>query len=170
MRTLNSRLAKLEIAAVEHADLYEDVRPSLAKLRASGVQIYLVSSLSRHALARFVARFDLVELVSGSIARDDAQGVAAKPLRHALAQAKLEAVQCIYLADAAFSLDIAKEVGVNGLLMINDYEGRALAECNPMGGVVSLTELSDALQLIEQRAGLRSTQRMPQRPYELFET
>src|SRR5712671_6672077 len=133
------QLEQLEIAAVEEAELYEDVRPSLEKLRASGVQIYLVSSLSRHALACFIARFDLAELLSGSIARDDAQGVAAKPLRYALEQAGLEAGRCIYLADTAFSLDIAKQVGVNALLMINDYdEGRALAECNPMGGIVSL--------------------------------
>ena len=91
-------------------------------------------------------------------------------MQYALAQAGLEAGRCIYLADTAYSLDIAKQVGVNALLMINDYdEGRALAACNPMGGVVSLAELSDALQLIEQRAGLRSAQRIPGRPYELFE-
>ena len=164
------QLEAFEIAAVEQSDVYEDVRPSLEKLRTSGVQIHLATSLSRQALARFVARFDLAELLSGQVARDDAQGVGTGPLRHALEQAGLEPRHCIYLADTGFSLDIAKRVGVNGLLMINDYdEGRALAECNPMGGVVSLTELSDALQLIEQRAGLRSTQRMPGRPYELFE-
>ena len=54
--------------------------------------------------------------------------------------------------------------------MINDYdEGRALAERSPAGGIVSLAELADALQLIEQRSGLRSSARMPHKPFELFE-
>ena len=65
---------------------------------------------------------------------------------------------------------MTKPLGVNALLMINDYdEGRALAERSPAGGVVSLAELSDALQLIEQRSGLRSAARMPLKPFELFE-
>jgi beta-phosphoglucomutase-like phosphatase (HAD superfamily) len=166
----DARLEALELAAVEQCDLYEDVRPSLEKLRASEVGLYLVSSLSRRALARFVVRFDLAGLLSGSVSRDDAQGVAAAPLHRAFDQANLAPGRCIYLADTAFSLDVAKQSGVNGLLMINDYdEGRALAECNPMGGVVSLAELSDALQLIEQRAGLRGAGRLPHRPHELFE-
>jgi phosphoglycolate phosphatase-like HAD superfamily hydrolase len=164
------RLESLETAAVELADLYEDVLPSLEKLRKGGVEIYLVSSLSRAALTHFIGRHGLASMISGSVSRDDAQSVGIRPLQHALAQAKLDASRSIYLADTAYSLDIAKQSGVNALLMINDYdEGRALAECNPIGGVVSLAELSDMLELIEQRAGLRGTQRMPQRPYELFE-
>jgi hypothetical protein len=54
--------------------------------------------------------------------------------------------------------------------MINDYdEGRALAERNPAGAIVSLAELGDALRLIEQRSGMRSSSRPPLAPYELFE-
>ena len=67
-------------------------------------------------------------------------------------------------------VDMAKQLGLHALLMINDYdEGRVLAERSPAGGVVSLAELADALLLIEQRSGLRSTARMPLKPFELFE-
>jgi hypothetical protein len=56
------------------------------------------------------------------------------------------------------------------MLMINDYdEGRALAERNPAGGIVSLAELPAALRLIEQRSGLRATARVPHAPFELFD-
>jgi hypothetical protein len=56
------------------------------------------------------------------------------------------------------------------MLMINDYdEGRALAERNPAGGIVSLAELPDALRLIEQRSGLRAPSRAPRAPFELFD-
>src|SRR4051812_4413992 len=52
-----ARLEALELAAVERAELYEDVGPALEKLRATGVSAHLVASLSRPALARFVERF-----------------------------------------------------------------------------------------------------------------
>ena len=49
------RLEEIELAAVAQAELYEDVIPSLEKLRSVEVRAYLVSSLSQRALARFVA-------------------------------------------------------------------------------------------------------------------
>lgn len=167
---VRARLEELELAAVERADGYEDVAPALEKLRSAGVRAYLVSSLSRRAVARFVERFALADLFAGSVARDEAQGVLAEPLRKAIEQASLEPRQVIYLVDTAEALDMTKPLAVNALLMINDYdEGRALAERRPAGGVVSLAELADALLLIEQRAGLQSSARMPHTPFELFE-
>jgi len=165
-----ARLEELELAAVENAELYEDVGPSLEKLRSSGVSAYLVSSLSRRAVARFIERFSLAALFAGTVAREEAQGVMARPLRHAIDQAALDPRRFIYLVDTAAALDMAKQLGLHALLMINDYdEGRALAERSPAGGVVSLAELADALLLIEQRSGLRSAARMPLKPFELFE-
>jgi energy-converting hydrogenase Eha subunit G len=71
---------------------------------------------------------------------------------------------------SAEALAMTKEVGVNALLMINDYdEGHALAERSPAGVVVSLAEFANALVMIERRAGLRSAVRMPLKPFELFE-
>jgi phosphoglycolate phosphatase-like HAD superfamily hydrolase len=164
------RLEDLELAAVTQADLYEDVVPSLEKLRSVGVRGYLVSSLSRSALDRFIERFSLISLFAGSISRDDAGGGMGRPLQHAIAQASLDPKQVVYLVDTADALQMAKQLGVNALLMINDYDaGRALAERNPAGGVVSLAELAGALQLIEQRAGLRNSARIPEKPFELFE-
>ena len=65
---------------------------------------------------------------------------------------------------------MSEQLGLNALLMINDYdEGRALAELGPAGGIVSLAELPDALRVIEQRAGLRAPSRPPRAPFELFD-
>lgn len=165
-----ARLEELELAAVERAELYEDVAPALEKLRATGVSAYLVSSLSRRAVARFIERFSLAGLFAGSVAREEARGVMARPLRHAIAQAALDPQRILYLVDTAEALEMTKQLGLNALLMINDYdEGRALAERGPAGGIVSLAELADALLLIGQRAGLRSSTRMPLKPFELFE-
>jgi beta-phosphoglucomutase-like phosphatase (HAD superfamily) len=165
-----ARLQALELQAVEHADLYEDVRFALEELKSLGVAAFLVSSLSRAALARFIERHALADLIAGSIARDDAAGVMAAPLRHAIDQAGLEPAHVMALADTAPALDMIKRLGLNAMLMINDYdEGRALAERNPAGAIVSLAELGDALRLIEQRSGMRAPSRPPLAPYELFE-
>ncbi len=164
------RLEELELAAVERADLYEDVAPSLEKLRSAGVSTYLVSSLSHKAIARFIERFSLADLFGASVAREEAQGVMGRPLRHAIDRASLDPKRVIYLVDTAEALEMTKRLGLNALLMINDYdEGRALAERSPAGGIVSLAELADALRLIEERAGLRNSARMPLKPFELFE-
>jgi FMN phosphatase YigB (HAD superfamily) len=165
-----ARLEELELRAVQHADLYEDVRPSLEELRALGVAAFLVSSLSRPAIARFLDRYALADLFAGSVTRDEAGGVMARPLRSAIDHAGLDPARVMVLVETAEALELTKQLGLNAVLMINDYdEGRTLAERSPAGGIVSLAELADALRLIEQRSGLRTPSRLPRAPFELFD-
>jgi beta-phosphoglucomutase-like phosphatase (HAD superfamily) len=164
------RLVELEMRAIVQAELYEDVRQALEELKALGVAAYLASSLSRTAVAHFLERHALADLFAGRITRTEASGVMDKPLRRAIDQAGLEPARVMALADTAPALDMIKRLGLNAMLMINDYdEGRALAERNPAGAIVSLAELGDALRLIEQRSGMRAPSRPPLAPYELFE-
>ena len=164
------RLQAFELRAVEQAELYEDVRPALEGLRALGVAAQIASSLSRSAVTRFVERHGLTDLFAGIVSRDEAGGVAAAVLRQAIGSAGLAPSQVMMLADTAEGLELAKRLGLNAMLMINDYdEGRALAERGPAGGIVSLTELADALRLIEQRSGIRAPSRAPRAPFELFD-
>ncbi len=165
-----TRLQQLELQAVEHADLYEDVRWSLEELKSLGVATVLASSLSRPAVARFIERHALAELLAGVQTRDEAGGVMAKVVRSVIDQAQLDPARVMVLADTAEGLDMTKRLGLNAMLMINEYdEGRALAERNPAGGIVSLAELPDALRLIEQRSGIRAPSRPPLAPFELFD-
>jgi len=165
-----ARLEALELQAVEHAELYEDVRAALDELKSLGVAAFLVSSLSRAAIARFIERHALADLLAGSFTRDEAGGVLAQPLRCAIAQAGFDPAHVMALADTAQALDLVKRLKLNAMLMINDYdEGRALAERNPAGAIVSLAELADALRLIEQRSGMRAPSRPPLAPFELFD-
>ena len=164
------RLQELELRAVEHADLYEDVRASLEELKALGIATILATSLSRAAVMRFIERHALADMVAGLVTRDEAGGVMAKVLQSVLEQTSLDPGHVMALADTAEGLAAAKQLGLNAMLMINDYdEGRALAERNPAGGIVSLAELADALRLIEQRSGLRASARAPRAPFELFD-
>jgi phosphoglycolate phosphatase-like HAD superfamily hydrolase len=165
-----TRLVEAEMAAIARAELYEDVAASLQQLRSMDVSAYLVSSLSRQAVDRFIARFALADIFAGSVTRDEAQGVMSLPLRRAIEMTAHDPRRIIVLVDTAAALEISQQQGLNALLMINDYdEGRALAERHPAGGIVSLAELPDALALIEQRAGLRSAPQMPAKPFEMFE-
>jgi beta-phosphoglucomutase-like phosphatase (HAD superfamily) len=165
-----SRLGAFELQAVKHADLYEDVRPSLQELKSLGVALVLVSSLSRPALAGFIERHALADLLAGAVSRDEAGGVMAQPLRFTMDQVGLDPARAMALVDTAQGLELIKQLGLNAMLMINDYdEGRALAERNPAGGIVSLAELPDALRLIEQRSGIRAPSRAPVAPFELFD-
>jgi FMN phosphatase YigB (HAD superfamily) len=164
------RLEAFDLRAVQHADLYEDVRPSLEALKSLGVATILVSSLSRGAVARFIEMHALADLFAGCVSRDEAGGIMARPLRFALAAAGIDPAHVMALADTAQALDLTKQLGLNAMLMINDYdEGRTLAQRNPAGGIVSLAELADALRLIEQRSGLRTPSRPPRAPFELFD-
>src|ERR1700733_13463461 len=47
-------LESLEIEAVERASLYEDVIPALAELKAMDIKLFIASSLSSSAIARFL--------------------------------------------------------------------------------------------------------------------
>jgi phosphoglycolate phosphatase-like HAD superfamily hydrolase len=164
------RLLELELRAVVQTELYEDVRPSLEELKTLGVAAHLASSLSRTAVAHFLERHSLADLFVGRITRTEASGVMAKPLRLAIDQAGLDPAHVMALADTARALEMTKRLGLNAMLMINDYdEGRALAERNPAGGIISLAELPDALRLIEQRSGISAPSRPPLAPFELFD-
>ena len=44
----------LEVEAVDGAAIYDDVLPALAELKAMGVQLFIASSLSHAAVARFL--------------------------------------------------------------------------------------------------------------------
>jgi phosphoglycolate phosphatase-like HAD superfamily hydrolase len=165
-----ARLQQLELQAVEHAELYEDVRWSLEELKSLGTAAVLVSSLSQPAVARFIERHGLADLFAGAVAREEAGGVKAKSVRFVIDQAHLDPARLLVLADTAEGLDMVKRLGLNAMLLINEYdEGRALAERNPAGGIVSLAELPDALRLIEQRSGIRAPSRSPLTPFELFD-
>jgi phosphoglycolate phosphatase-like HAD superfamily hydrolase len=101
----------------------------------------------------FLEKFSLGKYFDGVWNRTNAGGVLTQPLNRALASAGLDPEQVMSLADTEEGLNLAKEVGVNSILMINDYDdGRRLAMHPPTGGIVSLAELPDAIRLIAENA------------------
>jgi phosphoglycolate phosphatase-like HAD superfamily hydrolase len=142
-----------EIQAVDSADVYEDVSPALAELTTIGVKLFIASSLSGAAIARFLERNVVNEFFSGVWSRDHAGGVKAAPLRAAIDCTSFKPEQVMFLADTLEGLKVAKSVGVNSILMMNDPdEAKRLALHNPSGGIVSLHELPDFIRLLAANA------------------
>jgi beta-phosphoglucomutase-like phosphatase (HAD superfamily) len=141
-------IEELELVAVEHASLYEDVIPALAELKAMGIRLFIASSLSGRAISQFLQKcpheFDAVWT------RDNSQGIKAEPLRKAIQGAALKPEQTMFLTDTAEGLKAAESVGVNPILMMNDPdEARRLAMHKPAGGIVSLHELPDFIRIVQ---------------------
>lgn len=142
----------LELQAVDGVHLYEDVPPALAELKAMGITLLIASSLCTTAVNRFLERFSL-DYFAGIWTRDNAGGVKGAPLRKAIEFSAFQPGHVMALVDTKASLDAAKEVGVNAILMINDYdEGRRLVTHAPTGGIVSLHELPDAIRFVAEGA------------------
>lgn len=140
----------LEVEGVEEATVYEDVIPALAELKSIGVQLFVTSSLSSAAIARFLDRGHLREYFTAVWNRDNARGIKAAPLQCALRGACLEPSQAIFLTDTAEGLRVAASAGVNSILMMNDPdESMRLAMHNPSGGIVSLHELPDFIRFVQ---------------------
>jgi beta-phosphoglucomutase-like phosphatase (HAD superfamily) len=150
----NAALAEqLELLAIERAQLYEDVVPAFAALRAMHVTLLVASSLSAAAVNRFLEKFSLAPYFSGVWTRDNAGGVKAAPLRKAIESAAVTPDEMICLVDTADGIELANRVGVNSMLMFNDYdEGKRLAMLGPSGGIVSLHELPDAIRFVAEGA------------------
>ena len=145
----------LETQAVDDAQLYEDVVPALSTLKTMGVKLVVASSLSNSAVAHFLEKSSIKELFSSVWTRENAGGVKALPLARAIESGPFKADQVMCLVDTIDGLIVAKEVGANSILMINDYdEGRRLAMEAPTGGIISLHELPDAIRLIAENAKL----------------
>ncbi|HEY7334177.1 MAG TPA: HAD hydrolase-like protein [Bryobacteraceae bacterium] len=137
----------LELQAVAEASLYEDVPPALIELKAMGVRPIVASSLSKVAISRFLEMNQLGGLFDRIFGRDDAGGIKTAPLQSALRNMRPD--RAIYLTDAAEGLKVAKAVGVNAVLMMNDPdEARRLALRDPAGGIVSLHELPDFIRVV----------------------
>jgi phosphoglycolate phosphatase-like HAD superfamily hydrolase len=150
----NAAIAEeLELQAVDRVHLYEDVAPALAELKAMDITLVIASSLSTPAVSRFLEKFSLTPFFSGVWTRDNAGGVKAAPLRKALESAGVQPEHVICLVDTADGIELATRVGVNSMLMFNDYdEGKRLAMLGPSGGIVSLHELPDAIRLVAEGA------------------
>ena len=144
----------LEIEVVDAATVYDDVLPALSQLQTMGVQRFIASSLSHAAIARFLERCP--HSFDGVRTRDNSGGIKAAPLVRALEAASVRPQHAMYLTDTVEGLKVARTVGVNPILMMNDPdESRRLALQNPAGGVVSLHELPDFVRLV-QAQGLRA--------------
>jgi phosphoglycolate phosphatase-like HAD superfamily hydrolase len=140
---------KLEVEAVNSSSIYEDVAPALAGLKSMGIRLFVASSLSRGAVARFIDRNSLGEFLSGVHTRDEARGVKAAPLLKALGCASLSREKTMFLTDTLEGIKVARGIGVHPILMMNDPdEALRLAMHNPSGGVVSMHEMPDFLRLI----------------------
>jgi len=139
----------LEVEAVHASSLYEDVVPALAELKSMGIRVFVVSSLSRRAVLKFIERNSLDEFLSGVCTRDDADGVKSAPLVTALGRASLARESAMFLTDTLDGVKTARSAGVHPILMMNDPdEAQRLAMHNPAGGVISLHEMPDFLRVI----------------------
>jgi len=137
----------LEIEAADGASVYEDVLPALVELRTMGVRCIITTSLSNAAAVRFLEKcpheFDAVWT------RENAHGIKAAPLARALEAACLAPDNAMFLTDTAEGLHVAKGLGINAVLMMNDPdEAMRLALRDPSGGIVSLHELPDFIRLV----------------------
>jgi phosphoglycolate phosphatase-like HAD superfamily hydrolase len=143
----------LELQAVENAKLYEDVIPALDELKSMGVDLLIASSLSGAAVKRFVEKGSIASYFRSVWTRDNSAGIKAAPLTKAIASSGVPADQSMVLVDTVDSIRLAKEVGTNSILMINDYDqGKRLAGQDPTGAIVSLHELPDAIRLVVESA------------------
>ena len=144
---------QLEVQAVERAQLYEDVAPALGALHAMDISLLVASSLSATAVNHFLDKFSLAPYFSGVWSRDNAGGVKGAPLRKAIDSAGVQPEHVLCLVDTEEGIALAKHVGVNSMLMFNDYdEGKRLAMLGPTGGIVSLHELPDAIRFAAERS------------------
>ena len=143
----------LELQAVEAVELYEDVVPALSALNTMSISLVVTSSLSAVAVSRFLEKFSLAPFFSAVWTRDSAGGVKTAPLARALQGAPFQPEHVMSLFDTSDGLKVAKEVGVNSILMIDDPdEARRMAMEAPTGAIVSLHELPDAIRLVAENA------------------
>ena len=146
-------LEQMELEAVEEVEIYEDVLPALTELRTMNISLLMASSLSGAAVNRFLEKFSLQTFFPSAWSRDTAAGVKAAPMIKALAGSALPPGQVMALVDTAGGVAVAKAIGVNAILMINEYEeGRRLAMHDPTGAIVSLHELPDAIRFVAESA------------------
>lgn len=149
--------AALEVQAVEAGSGYDDVAPALAELKAMGVELFLTTSLSHAAVARFLERYRLGENFGAVWNRDNAGGVKTAPLARALREASLKPEEIAYLTDTFEGIKVAKSLQMPSILMMNDPdEAMRLAMRNPAGGIVSMHELPDFIRLVADENRMRS--------------
>lgn len=152
-----SVIEDLENEAVDGANVYEDVVPALSQLETMGVHLSIATSLSNSPSQRFAARCGGQHFFTAICNKDNAGGIKAEPLRHALRCGQLHPQETIFLTDTAEGLNVATTVGAAPILVMNDPDEarRLVFERQPAGGIVSLHELPDFIRFV-RAAVLRS--------------
>jgi len=141
-------LSESPAEATGAAQVYEDVIPALAELRAMGIKLFITSSLSSAAVASFLKENALSEFFTGVWSGDNAGGIQGA-IRNAIAAASLNPQHTMFLTDTEEGLKAAQSVRVQSVLMMNDPdEARRLSMLKPSGGIVSLHELPDFVRLV----------------------
>jgi beta-phosphoglucomutase-like phosphatase (HAD superfamily) len=141
-----------ELEAVDGAVVYDDAGPALSELAGLDVRLIVASSLSEHALSRFLDHSGLGGLFDDRWSRGTAGGMAETVLRRAVTGGSLAADRVLFLADTEAGLRAAARAGVRPILMMNDPdEAMRLTSCDPAGGIVSLHELPDLVRLVAAR-------------------
>ncbi len=147
--TETALIEALELQAVETASVYEDVVPALSELQTMGINLVMASSLSKAAVRRFLEKTALASVFTFASSRDRTEEVKTAPVRTALTMAGLEAKHSMFLTDTSDGLQVANDLGLNSILMMNDPdEAMRLADHGPAGGIVSLHELPDFIRLV----------------------
>ncbi len=111
-----------EWALCHHFHLYDDVRPALERLAASGVRVGLVSN-SHRCLDTFQTHFGLEGLVGASISSSEHGYLKPHPsiFRAALDRLGAEAADTVMVGDSlAHDIDGALAVGMRGVLIRRD--------------------------------------------------
>jgi len=142
-------IEQYEMEAVARARVYEDVAPALAELKTLGIISIVTSSLTAHAVARFLDKCSIAGLVTDVWNFDTAGGVKHAPLVRAVVARGLTPERVMFITDTAEGLLTAKKAGVNAILMMNDPdEAMKLTAHQPAGGIVSLHELPDFVRFV----------------------
>jgi phosphoglycolate phosphatase-like HAD superfamily hydrolase len=83
-----------------------------------GVQRFIATSLSSATIARFLERCP--HEFHAIFTRDNSGGIKAAPLARALKAASLRPENAIFLTDTTEGLNVARNLGVYPILMMND--------------------------------------------------
>ncbi len=111
-------IAALLVAVRESLTLMDDTLPLLYELREDGFRLYCLSNMPVDHATFLVKKYDFWDVFDGIVFSGQVQMIKPEPdiYLHLLHDYKLEPETCIFIDDSPENIEVAKSLGINGIV------------------------------------------------------
>ena len=149
MKLVDDSFLPYELEAAEEAELRDDAREVLEKLREEGFKLGLASNNGRVGVYKALKRLGIADLFDVVVTRNDVNSMKpdGKLVSKAVEMLRVARSEAVYVGDTIYDVEAARNAGVRCIVVLGGgHPLKKLREAEPDAIIKDLRELREALR------------------------